>query len=854
MPIVCRSGLVRVSAATLGRLRDIAVPAAGPLLRHIAALARRGDVGIPAAGPLLRYETAALRSVAAALHLRISAGALCARTGPAAVHGRRAVQRRAVAGAVYAVVPRGLRLRAALSGTFRHAVGVGARKGRVRRIRGGAGSAEILREGRGLALRSLPGRVAAPGTAVGRIIALPAFGQIAALPAVGQITALPVVGQIAALRAVPLPAVRQVLPALLLGPAAAGEIPGVLRVFFLVCVDGLVPGDLVPDRPFAALLLLAGAELAPALGGALERARDGVREGLGRKAERAAGSPRRAQGQRARRADHLPGGGAHVARLDGLPARAVGQDAGQERCGLLGCLDAAVNQHELGEGVQHRLLEEHQLRRGNDGQIDQQQPHRYDRSEDAERLDKEGGGPLLELSAPVQRGGRDDRRRDDIEEEHVEDPGDAVQDHDHHVDDDGDGGEPDQDIVGLKADVEIGVDVAEAVNAPALFIVIGAAQSVVKGGRLVEAFVFRRPQGAHQEEHAVQVGARRDGVGRLHALPRGGLFRVAEILHRAGDAGGDALVVDVDHHVPGQVRAFGYSFQHRLPRLYDVPLVVRLVIGIVEHAPLLQKPEVAADGVEAGVEVVAVVAVGDHGIVAHRGQDAPHGGVFLFVELPDLLLVEMVGVVEDEIDLLHQDAGAAEDHVDDQRQSGDQDDAADAAPDDLAQGLLMPGAGVKHLADDRPAHEHEDQNDADDRHAPVNVVDRLVGKEDVDEEVLAPVVGGGGEPGEHVEEILEDADDPAQAALKVIADLEDRRIQDAFEDRTQGIAEKVLQSAPDISEHVFSLPFPRIIRQPRRPARTVHATFSCLRLTKTYTPTAARERKTSRKKTQLCRL
>ena len=535
-----------------------------------------------------------------------------------------------------------------------------------------------------------------------------------------------------------------------------------------------------------------------------------------------------------------------------MPARTVRQDAGEQTGGLLRRLHAAVDQHKLADGVQKRILEQHQLRRADDGQVDEQQPHGDDGAEDAEGLHQIRRGPLLEFPAAVQGRGRDDRGRDQIEKEQIEDAGDAVKNHDDKIDDNRHRRQPDQDIIHLEADLKIIVHVAEAVDAPSVLIVVGTAQGVVKGGVFVVGGVFRRPHGAHEEDHPVQVRPLGDDVLRFYHLERPRIFRGAEILHRVGDAGGHALVVDVNHHVPAEVGAPGDLGQHRLPGPNLVSVFVLVVIRIFKDALPLQKIEVAPDLVEAGVKVVAVVAVGHHGVVADGGQHPSHGGVLLLAELPLLGLVQMIGVVEYKVDLLHQYARGGENHVHHQRQAHDQKDAADAAPYNLAQGLLLLGAEVKQLPDDRPDGEHKDQDHADDRHAPVDVVDGLVGKENVDEVIVAAVVGDGGKAGEHIEEVCQKTDDPAQAPLDIVADLVDRRVQDAFKNRAEGIAQKILESAPDVPEHVLSPPVSP--SSPRVCVGRGYAILSRLRRTRTYTMTAASAAKIMRKKIQLCRL
>ena len=593
--------------------------------------------------------------------------------------------------------------------------------------------------------------------------------------------------------------------------AAAGEVFGVLGVAFLVFLDGLVLGDLVLDRLLPAGLSLAGAQLAPPVAHGLKGPLGQIGDGTEGKTGDAGGHTQSAAGCAGGLVDHPAGRAAHIAGADGLHARLICQDAGHQAARLLRRLGAAVDQHDLGDGVEHRpVLEQDQLRAGHDGQIDEHQLHGDHRAEHAQGLDGEGCGPLAELAAVVQRRGGDEGRRDDVQQQEVEDAGHAVEDDDHQVEDQGDGGEPHQKVVRLEADVEIVVYLVVVVDAPPVLVEIGAAESVVKGGMLIERGVLRRAEGAQEEDHAVQVDPLVHNVVdfRLAHGPGGGIG--LEVVHGSGDAAGDALMVDVDAHVLPQVRALGDLAQHRLPGFLLCP-VLRIVVGIVEDALLLEEIHVSADIVEAEVEVIAVVAVGNHGIVADGGQHPAHGGIFLFRELPLLGLVQMVGVVEDIVDLAHEDARGAQHHAYHQGEADDQEEAADGGPDDLTQGLLLLTFQIEHLAYDRPDREHENQDHADDRHAPVDVVDGLVGEEDVDQVVLLPVVGDGLQPGKDLEQVHQDADEPAEAPLDIVAELEDGGVEDAFQQRAQTVAQKIAYTAPEVFQHIRSLPpFPSV--------------------------------------------
>ena len=247
---------------------------------------------------------------------------------------------------------------------------------------------------------------------------------------------------------------------------------------------------------------LAGAQTGPVLGEGLEGPGDEVGRGLGGEGGHAEGG----LSDTGSGAHHLAGGGGHIARLDRLPACAVGQDAGEDAGGFLGRFKAAIHQDQLGEGVEDRgFLKEHELRAGDQRQEEQQQPHGDDRTEDGQGLDQEGGHPLLGFAAVVERLGRDDRRSDQIEEEHVEDTRDTVQNNDYKVKDDGNRSDPDDNVIRGKSDVEVRVHIVKIINALVLAVEISAAQGIVEGRILVESGILGGPECAHQEDHAVEV-------------------------------------------------------------------------------------------------------------------------------------------------------------------------------------------------------------------------------------------------------------------------------------------------------------------------------------------------------------
>ena len=228
---------------------------------------------------------------------------------------------------------------------------------------------------------------------------------------------------------------------------------------------------------------------------------------------------------------------------------------------------------------------------------------------------------------------------------------------------------------------------------------------------------------------------------------------ILQVLHGVHDAGGDAVVVDVYLHVLGEIACFRDLCQDRLPCFYDVSVLIRLIVAVFEYALPFQIIQVVPDVVVAQIEVVAVVVVRHHGVVPHGGQYPSHSRVFLFAEPPCNRLVQMLGIVEDVRDLLHQDVRRCDDHVHDERQAEHQHDAADCRSQDLSVGRLHLAGHVEQLLDDRPDRERKCENDADQSHGPIDIVDGSVREEDIHQEVVLPVVRRPLDAGEHLEQL-----------------------------------------------------------------------------------------------------
>ena len=143
--------------------------------------------------------------------------------------------------------------------------------------------------------------------------------------------------------------------------------------------------------------------------------------------------------------------------------------------------------------------------------------------------------------------------------------------------------------------------------------------------------------------------------------------------------------------------------------------------------------------------------------------------------------MQIVRVLKEITDLLHQDAGSVQHDAHDGSHAENHNDASDSAPDDLSQGLLHLAGCVKGLSDDGGNGKAEGENDADQGHAPIDVADSLVGEENIDQIVGGAVVFYLDQAGKYLEHLIEELDHPAQDPLEVVKEPEDRGVEDALQ-------------------------------------------------------------------------
>ena len=221
---------------------------------------------------------------------------------------------------------------------------------------------------------------------------------------------------------------------------------------------------------------------------------------------------------------------------------------------------------------------------------------------------------------------------------------------------------------------------------------------------------------------------------------------------------------------------------------------------------LLQIVHIAADVVEAKVHIVAVILGIRGGIVADGTHDTRHDGVFFSGKGALYGQMQIVGILEDVADLLHEHSGPVEHKAHDGSHTENHQDASDSAPDDLAERLLDLAGGVEGLSNYRCNGKAEGQHDADQRHGPIDIADGLIGEKDVDQILGRAVIFDLDKPCEDLEHLIQQSDDPAKNPLYNVTQPKDGGMQNCLQNGAHGAAHPVGYLVPKFSEQVVSLP------------------------------------------------
>ena len=219
---------------------------------------------------------------------------------------------------------------------------------------------------------------------------------------------------------------------------------------------------------------------------------------------------------------------------------------------------------------------------------------------------------------------------------------------------------------------------------------------------------------------------------------------------------GHALVVHVPLELEPQVGGVGHLLEHRLPGISPLRGV-----GIIEDPLLLQVDQVGADGIEAVVYVVAAVVGGVHAVVGDGAEGPAHGGVLVVREFHHRRAAQPLRVHEEVVHLAQEHVRPRDGHGEDEVHPHDDEEALQRLGEDLPHGHLLPAVEVEHLPDHGGDGEGEAEDDADEGHSPIDVADGAVVQEDVEEEGGLPLVADLREAAEHLEQLRQAVDGPA---------------------------------------------------------------------------------------------
>ena len=353
---------------------------------------------------------------------------------------------------------------------------------------------------------------------------------------------------------------------------------------------------------------------------------------------------------------------AHITGSDRLPAGVVRQNTGDEVGSFFGHLECTEDDDQFGQHIGHGVVKDLQAAVQNHGQEQQQHAHGHHSTEHAEALHDKGRHPLLELTTVIQRHRGHHGRRDQIEQHAVEDAGHTVEDDGQQALDQLPCRQEEDDIVECtEADIEVGVDLTEVIDA--LFTVIIRGAEIIRHRAVyVIVLVFRRCHRDHQEEHAIQRHRLTTGlVLPLIALQRLERTVRTQDIHSLQQCLRDALIVDVHLQIAVQTGGVGDFLQHRLPCIDGISVHIRSGVIEIKHALLRQILHIRPQLVEAAVDVIAAVVRRVHRIVADGVEHAGHGRQ-LFIGIGDgLVFPQFLCVDKHIVDLLHQQVRGVDD-------------------------------------------------------------------------------------------------------------------------------------------------------------------------------------------------
>ena len=182
---------------------------------------------------------------------------------------------------------------------------------------------------------------------------------------------------------------------------------------------------------------------------------------------------------------------------------------------------------------------------------------------------------------------------------------------------------------------------------------------------------------------------------------------------------------------------------------------------IVEHALVFKIHQIRANGIEAVIQIVAAVKGRVHAVIGDGTQCAAHGCALLVGIGDGFRLAQAVRVGKQIIHLAHENIRSREGHSQNGVHTQNQDNAFQPFRDDLTDGHLNPPRRIEHFAYNGKNRKPKAEHDADQRHAPINVIDCRVVQKNVEEEDPLSIKAHLGQAGEDLKELCQPVDGPA---------------------------------------------------------------------------------------------
>ena len=220
-----------------------------------------------------------------------------------------------------------------------------------------------------------------------------------------------------------------------------------------------------------------------------------------------------------------------------------------------------------------------------------------------------------------------------------------------------------------------------------------------------------------------------------------------------------------------------HLLQNRLPRIHRVSVRVRGRVIVPEYLLLLQIIEVRANFIEAAVDIVPAGVRGIERIVADGVQYAPHRREVLVGIDDGLRQIQILRIVEDIVDLLHEHVRRVKHDNHNRAHADDQEDAAQSGGNDLTKRRLHFAAGIEHLAHHRRNGKPKRHRNPDECHAPVDIGDRAVVKKDIHEVIPLAVVADLGDARKDLEHLVKHTDNFAQSGFHIVQKPADKAVQ-----------------------------------------------------------------------------